>query len=370
LVSSSGISDHLVAAMIDGPGVVTGRYGTIGQVFYLDEPFWPLNTTLYVSDFKGNDPRFASYLLRTLDFLAFSDKAAVPGVNRNHVHEAIIRWPVSLDEQKRIAGILGALDDKIELNRRMSQTLESMARATFKSWFVDFDPVRAKAEGAEPRLPGSVASLFPGSFEDSELGKIPAGWKVEPLAALGQIAVGGVWGEDASFSGAVPAVCLRGVDLEHLRLDGSRQMDERDVLIAASGAGPTGRPLWISPVLAAALGTSTYSNFCKRIRCNSASEAIYLDSCLQGMRESNEIWEYVNGTSIPNLDATSLLAKKLVVVPSLAVLERYASFVGSIWDAKYGRRDTELAEVRGRLLPALVGGLRTPRASALIEAAR
>ena len=185
VVSSSGISDHHAAARIDGPGVVTGRYGTIGQVFYVEEPFWPLNTTLYVSDFKGNDPRFVSYLLRTIDFLAFSDKAAVPGVNRNHIHEAIIRWPASLAEQKRIAGILGSLDDKIELNRRMSQTLESMARALFKSWFVDFDPVRAKAEGRDPGLLSYIAERFPDSFDDSEVGAIPKGWRV---CGLDQIA--------------------------------------------------------------------------------------------------------------------------------------------------------------------------------------
>jgi len=73
---------------------------------------------------------------------------------------------------------LGTLDDKIELNRRMNETLEAMARALFKSWFVDFDPVRAKAEGRDPGLPRSVADLFPDRFEDSELGEIPAGWDV------------------------------------------------------------------------------------------------------------------------------------------------------------------------------------------------
>ncbi|MBD4392596.1 restriction endonuclease subunit S, partial [Xanthomonas citri pv. citri] len=74
-------------------GVVTGRYGTIGKVFYIDGDFWPLNTTLYVCDFKGSDPRFISYFLRTLDFQAYSDKGAVPGVNRNHLHTAKVRIP-------------------------------------------------------------------------------------------------------------------------------------------------------------------------------------------------------------------------------------------------------------------------------------
>ncbi|MDP4013478.1 MAG: restriction endonuclease subunit S [Candidatus Nanopelagicales bacterium] len=81
-------------------------------------------------------------------------------------------------EQRAIAHILGTLDDKIELNRRMNETLEAMARALFKSWFVDFDPVRAKAAGRDPGLPQPLADLFPDSFEDSELGEIPKGWEV------------------------------------------------------------------------------------------------------------------------------------------------------------------------------------------------
>ena len=89
-----------------------------------------------------------------------------------------------LPEQRAIAHILGTLDDKIELNRRMNETLEAMAQAMFKSWFIDFDPVRAKAEGRDTGLPPDVAALFPDSFEDSELGRIPKGWKVRKLAEL------------------------------------------------------------------------------------------------------------------------------------------------------------------------------------------
>ena len=86
-----------------------------------------------------------------------------------------------LEEQRAIARMLGALDDKIELNRRMSETLEEMARALFRSWFVDFDPVRAKAEGRPSGLPPDLDALFPASFEASELGEIPAGWEVRSL---------------------------------------------------------------------------------------------------------------------------------------------------------------------------------------------
>src|SRR6266850_4457390 len=87
-----------------------------------------------------------------------------------------------LPEQRAIAHILGTLDDKIELNRRMNETLEAMARALFKSWFVDFDPVRAKAEGRDPGLPKPLADLFPARLVDSELGEIPEGWEVAPLS--------------------------------------------------------------------------------------------------------------------------------------------------------------------------------------------
>ncbi len=186
LVSSSGVTDHHSKAMVKGPGVVTGRYGTLGQVFYIETDFWPLNTTLYVRDFKGNDPRFISYFLRSLDFQAYSDKAAVPGLNRNHLHQSEVLVPTDLDEQRAIAGVLSTLDDKIELNRRENETLEGIARAIFKSWFVDFDPVRAKRDArALSGLPANVAALFPASLVESELGPIPAGWHA---VAVNQVA--------------------------------------------------------------------------------------------------------------------------------------------------------------------------------------
>jgi type I restriction enzyme S subunit len=92
-----------------------------------------------------------------------------------------------LPEQRAIAHILGTLDDKIELNRRMSETLEAMARALFKSWFVDFDPVRAKAEGRDPGLPKAIADLFPDSFEDTAQGEVPKEWAIAPLPALVEV---------------------------------------------------------------------------------------------------------------------------------------------------------------------------------------
>lgn len=176
LVSSSGVSDQHNVAMVKGPGVVTGRYGTIGQVFYVEDDFWPLNTTLYVRDFKGNDRKFIHYFLKTLDFFAYSDKAAVPGVNRNHLHEALVKLP-PLNAQKEIAGLLGCLDDRITLLRETNATLEAIAQALYKSWFIDFEPVRAKMEGLDPKgMDKATAALFPDALLESELELVPKGW--------------------------------------------------------------------------------------------------------------------------------------------------------------------------------------------------
>jgi type I restriction enzyme S subunit len=179
VVSSSGPSGTHARPMVKAPGVVTGRYGTIGEVFYIEKDFWPLNTTLYVKDFKGNDRLFVYYFLKTINYRAYSDKAAVPGINRNDVHKAKIEIPADLEDQREIASILRRLDQKIELNRTMNRTLESMAQAIFKSWFVDFDPLVAKAEGRRPYgMDDDTAALFPDKFQGSEIGPIPKRWSV------------------------------------------------------------------------------------------------------------------------------------------------------------------------------------------------
>jgi type I restriction enzyme S subunit len=111
-------------------------------------------------------------------------------ITKGHIESFELPLP-PLPEQRAIAHILGTLDDKIELNRRMNETLEATARALFKSWFVDFDPVRAKAEGRDPGLPKEIADLFPASFQDSELGEMPEGWGVVPFADTVDILGGG-----------------------------------------------------------------------------------------------------------------------------------------------------------------------------------
>lgn len=127
------------------------------------------------------DTRFLYYLLQSRHAREYMRGVAsgttVRAVSVRDAEAFSAMFP-PLPEQRAIAHVLGTLDDKIELNRRMNETLEAIARAFFKSWFVDFDPVRAKSEGRDPGLPPHLADLFPDSFEDSELGEIPKGWRV------------------------------------------------------------------------------------------------------------------------------------------------------------------------------------------------
>ncbi len=125
ICSSSGISGLHDEAKAKAPGVVTGRYGTIGQVFYLERDFWPLNTTLYVRDFKGNEPRFVFHVLARVKFTNYTDKAAVPGLNRNHLHEdPLVLAPTSV--QKRFSELCGSSWERCSANTNESRTLADL----------------------------------------------------------------------------------------------------------------------------------------------------------------------------------------------------------------------------------------------------
>ncbi len=148
VMGAAGQNGFHDTALAQGPGIVIGRSGaSFGQVHYCEKDFWPHNTGLYVTDFGENSPRFAYYLLKALDFSRFNSGSAQPSLNRNFIYPIEVQVPPP-DEQRAIAHILGTLDDKIELNRKMNETLEAMARSLFKSWFVDFDPVRRNAARA------------------------------------------------------------------------------------------------------------------------------------------------------------------------------------------------------------------------------
>lgn len=177
-------------ANIARPGdIIFTQRGTLGQVSLVPdgvfERYLVSQSQMKLTVNKDvADPRFLYYLFSSFEQQEYVRQHAIQtGVP--HTNLGILRvtplWLPPLSEQRAIAHILGTLDDKIELNRKMNETLEEMARALFKSWFVNFDPVRAKVEGRDTGLPKHLADLFPDRFVDSELGEIPEGWTVATI---------------------------------------------------------------------------------------------------------------------------------------------------------------------------------------------
>ena len=187
------------------PGtIIIGRVGSYcGSVHFSDSSCWVTDNAIRAKAMNGNDARFLFYMLHTLRLNDFRVGSGQPLLNQTILSQipATIPGP---SEQRRIAHILGTLDEKIELNRQMNETLEATARAIFKSWFVDFDPVKAKVEGRQPiGMDTETASLFPSAFQNSPLGQIPKGWQVTTIDAdfnltMGQSPPGSTYNEDRS----------------------------------------------------------------------------------------------------------------------------------------------------------------------------
>lgn len=165
-----------------GPGVVIGRSGSgFGNVHLCETDFWPHNTGLYVTDFKGNDPYFAYYFLKNLDFKQYNSGSAQPSLNRNYLYPIKILVPEPADQQK-IAKVLSTLDAKIELNNRINAELEAMAKLLYDYWFVQFDfPMTAAQATAlgQPQLEGQPYKTSGGKmvFNETLKREIPEGWE-------------------------------------------------------------------------------------------------------------------------------------------------------------------------------------------------
>lgn len=355
VVSSSGVSGRHNQAMVKGPGVVTGRYGTIGEVFFVEEDFWPLNTTLYVRDFKGNDPRFVSYLLRQIDFNAYSDKGAVPGVNRNHLHEAQVRFPEP-NEQKQIAKVLASFDDKIELNRRLSETLEAIAQALFQSWFVDFDPapfkvaMRDSTLGREVQRCGGFIQTGPFGSQlhasDYQTDGVPV---VMPQDLQSRrVSVERVARVSRTKAGSLDRHRLQVGDVVY-----SRRGDvERHALISDRETG------WLC-------GTG-----CLLIRPGKAwpSQA-YLSEWLNLLETRTWLKQHAVGATMPNLN-TGILAALPIRVPDDSALIAFEDRVNALrtHQSNLSEESESLTELRDALLPRLLSGELAALASIAEEA--
>ncbi len=184
VISSSGISGYHDEYKKDGEGIVTGRYGTLGEVYYVNGKYWPHNTALYATSFHENEPRYVFYLMKCLGNLATGDKSTVPGINRNDLHELFVPFQSDRKTQRQIASVLSALDDKIELNNKINAELEALAKLIYDYWFVQFD--FPDANGKPYRASG-------GRMVYNEVLKreVPEGWEVRKLGDVIETALGG-----------------------------------------------------------------------------------------------------------------------------------------------------------------------------------
>jgi len=370
---------------------ITGDGVTFGRSCIVPDRVLPACVNQHVSIIRPDrhecDP---GYLLSVLTHPAtkcyiesFNSGGSRRAITKGHIESFEIPLP-PLAEQKAIAAMLGALDDKIELNRRMNATLEAMVRVLFQSWFVDFDPVRAKLDGRQPiGLDKETAALFPNGFQDSPIGHIPHGWKVGVLGELTKFVIGGDWGAaEASGNENVSCFCIRGADIPLLQSGGvgkmptrflkqssvdKRQLADGDLVIEISGGSPTqctGRPVLASGALLQNLGQPLVaSNFCRIVKLKSPALSKFVYLWLRRLYDAGELFQFETGTTgIKNFAFVIFSEKYPLVVPDLHIAKAFDRAVSPFF-ARIQANSQEsrtLATLRDTLLPKLLSGELSP----------
>jgi type I restriction enzyme S subunit len=274
-------------------------------------------------------------------------------ITKGHIESFVVPLP-PLPEQQAIARILSTLDDKIELNRRMNETLEAMARALFKSWFVDFDPVRAKAEGRQPAgMDAETAALFPDAFEESELGEIPRGWTVARLGEVVSLEYGKALKEEVRRPGTIPVMGSNGQVGWHDR-----------ALVAGPGivVGRKGNPgtvTWV-PTDFFPIDTTFFVQPREHLHCMR-----FWYHALTAL----DLGHFGSDSAVPGLNRNIAYMTQVLVPPphTMVLFERYTTaFVERAFS-----NDTEsrtLVAIRDALLPRLLSGeLRVKEVEKVVE---
>ena len=310
-----------------------------------------------------------------------------------------------LQEQRKISKILSDLDDKIHLNNQINQTLESIAQAIFKSWFIDFEPVRAKIaakqEGKDPELAAmctisgkskteleqltkedfaelqATAALFPDELVESELGEVPRGWSSVSIGSLIDLTIGGDWGKevkDEKYN--VQARVIRGTDIPSIKGGSDEQVPRRfikskklktrelrlgDIVIEVSGGSPkqpTGRTIYISNEILLRLKDPVIpASFCRLLRPNSHELGVFLSIYLQKIYVEGKTWLYQNqSTGISNFQTTVFLEKEILTLPPLILLEEFEKIITPIIKKIDSSERLFLSNLRDTLLPKLLSG--------------
>ena len=398
VMGSAGQNGYHNTSKAKGPGLVIGRSGaSFGRVHFSETDYWPHNTALYVTDFLGNDELFTFHLLKTIDFSSYNSGSAQPSLNRNHIYLIPVKIP-PLPEQKAIAHILGSLDDKIELNRRMNATLEGMVQALFKSWFVDFDPVIDNALAAGNLIPEELAERaevrrqaladgtanreaakqFPAAFQLSEeMGWIPEGWVVSTIGDE-VTAVGGGTPSTANalfWNGTHPFCTPKDMSsLSSLVLsDTERHLTDVGANKISSGILPEGTLLMSSraPIgyLAISEKPATVNQGIIALVKNDTYQPMFLLSWLRSNME--KIIERANGSTFLEISKKNFKpipflrpSEKVLTLFNIPANSIHRKIVNCVSNTNY------LTNLRDTLLPKLISGeLRIPAAEKLTEEA-
>jgi len=368
--------------------VCLSRTASVGYVIVMGKPMATSQDFVNWVCSDALDHSFLKYVLlaERSAFLRFASGTTHQTIYFPEVKAFQVCLP-PISEQRAIADILGTLDDKIELNRRMSETLEAMARALFKSWFVDFDPVRAKAEGREPGLPKPLADLFPARLVDSELGEIPEGWEVAAVGDLADVEKGLSYkGAGLSDERGLPMInlgCFAGQGQFRSEKIKRYQGEHRDRHLVRSGdlliantdmtqnRVVLGSPAFVPASEEDHVYLFTHHTFAFRFHPGAERWRQYVYFALL-RPEFREVAEgFATGTTVLALPRDGVLTYSLAL-PAEPLRAAFDEHVGTLFASSETRRQQSktLAALRDILLPKLISGeLRVPEVERIVSRA-
>jgi type I restriction enzyme, S subunit len=341
-------------SLASGPGVILGRKGAYRGTEFSNQPFFVIDTAYYVVPKTELDMRWLYYAIKHHKLGEIDDGSPIPSTTRAAVYVRDFDVP-SLAEQKAIAAILGSLDDKIELNRRMNATLEAMARALFQSWFVDFDPVRAKLDGRAPvGMDAETAALFPDGFEESGL---PIGWTTGKLGDISTNSRRGIQPNDIAPS--TPYIALEHMPRRCIALgdwdDGADVASTKFAFKKSEILFGKLRPYFHK------VGVAPFDGVCSTDILVIAPKSSEWFGFLLGHASSDDLIDFTNlastGTKMPRTSWSDINTFK-VALPPTPIATAFTRIVRPIVDHIHANlhQSRTLATLRDTLLPKLLSG--------------
>jgi type I restriction enzyme S subunit len=351
VISSGGIGSYHNKHKVEGPGVVVGRKGTLGTVFYTKENYWPHDTSLWVKDFKGNNPKFIYYLLKILHFEKFDAGAANPTLNRNHVHSLKIQVPLKQYRYK-IASILSAYDDLIENNNQRIKLLEAIAEEIYKEWFVRMRfPATANSPGwKESKFFDTEGKEVPHGTK----GALPEGWELVGVFDLSEITYGYPF-QSSQFTNenvGNPVIRIRDIKKNFSKTFSPEIADEKywvnngDMLVGMDGDFHVGK--WA--------GNKAYLN--QRVVRFKPKAGVSKYFIYWSFKKEIDFYnQVISGTTVAHLSDKDI--KKIIIpVPGKPIMNMFKELVDPLFDLEIQLKvkNQLLQETRDLLLPRLISG--------------